>query len=132
MIFICGMHGMRGTSEVQKTEGYFSLNNFLHSDAPRTRRSKTPTTFYPLKKARNSRDSNYSFEFCLLHAAHTYKLFRATSHSTISMRRQREKIQRNNYHHGNCGPSLTGKTLSVSLIFTHKTHRNVKKSLSKK
>ena len=36
------------------------------------------------------------------------------------------KIQRNNYHHGNCGPSLTGKTSSVSLIFTHRTHRNVK------
>ena len=47
------MHGMRGMSEVQKTQGYFSLNDFLHSDAPRTRRSKTPTTFYPLKKARN-------------------------------------------------------------------------------
>ena len=28
------------------------------------------------------------------------------------------KIQRNNYHHGNGGPSLTGKTSSVPLIFT--------------
>ena len=36
------------------------------------------------------------------------------------------KIQWNNYHHENCGPSLTGKILSVSLIFTHQTHRNVK------
>ena len=36
------------------------------------------------------------------------------------------KIQRNNYRHGSCGPSLTGKTSSVSLIFTHGTHRNVK------
>ena len=36
------------------------------------------------------------------------------------------KIQRNNYHHGSCGSSLTGKTSSVSLIFTHRTHRNVK------
>ena len=51
---------------------------------------------------------------------------KATSHLTISMLGQREtgKIQRNNYHHGNCEPSLTDKTLSVSLIFTHGTHRN--------
>ena len=53
---------------------------------------------------------------------------RTTFHLTISMRGQRAtgKIQRNNYHHGNCGPSYTGKTSSVSLIFTHRTHRNVK------
>ena len=53
---------------------------------------------------------------------------KATSHSTISMREQRatSRIQRNNYHHGSCGPSLTDKTSSVSLIFTHRTHRNVK------
>ena len=33
----------------------------------------------------------------------------ATSHLTITMRGQREtcKNQRNNYHHGNRGPSLT-------------------------
>ena len=36
------------------------------------------------------------------------------------------KIQRNDYRHGSCGPTLTGKTSSVSLIFTHGTHRNVK------
>ena len=44
------------------------------------------------------------------------------------MRGQRAtgKIQRNNYHHGSCGPSLTGKTMSVFLIFTQGTHRNVK------
>ena len=56
------------------------------------------------------------------------QMVRATSHLTISMRRQREtgKIQRNNYQHGSCGPSLTGKTSSVSLIFTQGTHRNVK------
>ena len=35
-------------------------------------------------------------------------------------------IQRNNYHNGNYGSSLTGKTSSVSLIFTQKTHGNVK------
>ena len=54
---------------------------------------------------------------------------KATLHLTISMRGQRAmgKIQRNNYHYdGSCGPSLTGKTLSVSLIFTHGTHRNFK------
>ena len=47
---------------------------------------------------------------------------------TTSMPEQLEmgKIQRNNYHHGNCGPSLTGKTSSVSLIVTHPMHRNVK------
>ena len=52
----------------------------------------------------------------------------ATFHLTISMRGQRAtgKIQRNNYHHGNCGPSLTGKTMSVFLIFTQRTPRNVK------
>ena len=36
------------------------------------------------------------------------------------------KIQRNNYHHGSCGPSLTGKTMSVFFIFTQGKHRNVK------
>ena len=53
---------------------------------------------------------------------------KATFHLTISMRGQRAtgKIQRNNYLHGSCGPSLTGKTMSVLLIFTQGTHRNVK------
>ena len=54
--------------------------------------------------------------------------FKGTSQLTISMPGQREtgKIQRNNYHHWNCGPSLTAKTSSVSLIVTHPRHRNVK------
>ena len=53
---------------------------------------------------------------------------KATFHVTISMRGQRVtgKIQRNNYHHGSCGSSLTGKTMSVFLIFTQGTHRNVR------
>ena len=53
---------------------------------------------------------------------------KATFHLTTSMRDQRAtgKIQRNNYRHGSCGPSLTGERVSVSLIFTHETHRNVK------
>ena len=43
------------------------------------------------------------------------------------MRGQREagKIQRNNYHHGNCRPSLTGETSSVSLIFTHQSTKRI-------
>ena len=49
-------------------------------------------------------------------------------HLTISVRGKRAtgKIQRNNYHHGSCGPSLTGNTSSVSVIVTRRTHRNVK------
>ena len=36
-------------------------------------------------------------------------------------------VQRTKFnHHGSCGPSLTGKTMSVFLIFTQGTHRNVK------
>ena len=53
---------------------------------------------------------------------------KATFQLTISMRGERAtgKIQRNNYHHGNWGPSLPGKTMSVFVIFTQGTHRNVK------
>ena len=45
---------------------------------------------------------------------------KATFYLTVSMRGQcaTGKIQRNNYHHGSCGPSLTGKAMSVFLIFT--------------
>ena len=52
---------------------------------------------------------------------------KATFHLTISMCGQRAtgKIQKNNYHHGSCGPSSTGNTSLVSSIFTHGTHRNV-------
>ena len=57
-------------------------------------------------------------------------MLKVTFHLTISMCGQRatSKIQWNNYHHRSCGPSLTGKTSSVSLTFTHGTHRNVKNS----
>ena len=53
---------------------------------------------------------------------------KATFHLTISMHGQLPtgKIRRNNYHHTSCGPSLTGKTMSVFLIFTQGTRRNVK------
>ena len=40
--------------------------------------------------------------------------------------RSKGKIQRNNYHHGSYGTSLTGKTMSVFLIFTQGTHKIVK------
>ena len=54
--------------------------------------------------------------------------FKATFHLTISLRGQHAtgKMQRNNYHHGSCSPSLRCKTMSVFLIFTQGTHRNVK------
>ena len=53
---------------------------------------------------------------------------KTTFHLTISMRGQRAtgKSQRNNYHHGSCRPSLTGKTMSVFLMFTKGMHWNVK------
>ena len=67
---------------------------------------------------------------CLVGMLSAHRM-KATFHLTISMRGQRatRKIQKNNYHHGSCGPSLTGKTSSVSLIFAHGTHRNVKNRL---
>ena len=51
------------------------------------------------------------------------RIRKGTSHLTISMRGQREtgKIQRNNYHPGDCGQALT-----LYLIFTHQMDRNVK------
>ena len=53
---------------------------------------------------------------------------------TISMRGQRAtgKIQRNDYHHGSCGPFLKRKTMSVFLIFMHGTRLNVKNRCSPK
>ena len=43
---------------------------------------------------------------------------KATFQLTISLLGQRAtgKIQRNSYHHGSCGPTLTGKTSSVFLM----------------
>ena len=53
---------------------------------------------------------------------------KATFRLTISMHGERAtgKIQRNKYHHESCGPSLMGEASSVSLIFTHGTHQNIK------
>ena len=87
---------------------------------------------YPIKISKEKKEnnslllSNKSMSLKILH-------YRATFHLTISMRGQRAtgKIQRNNYHHGSCGPSLMGKASSVSLIFTHRTHRNVKNRWAK-
>ena len=63
--------------------------------------------------------------FCVRSRWPFYTSFKTAFHLTISMRGQRAtgKIQRNNYHHWNCGPSLTGKTMSVFLIFTQGTHQ---------
>ena len=51
---------------------------------------------------------------------------KATFHLTIPIRGQRAtgRIQRNSCHPGSSGPSLTGKTSSVSLIFTHRNVKN--------
>ena len=59
---------------------------------------------------------------------------KASFHLTISMRDQRAtgKIQRSNYRHGSCGPSLTGKTSSVSLILRACDASECQKSLSEK
>ena len=67
-------------------------------------------------------------EDCIVNEAFSGIIVKATFHLTIFMRGERAtgKIQRNNYHHGSCGPSLTCETSSVSLIFTHGMHRNVK------
>ena len=53
---------------------------------------------------------------------------KATFHLTISMHGQcaMGKIQRNNYHHRSCEPSLMDKTISVFLIFKQGMHQNVK------
>ena len=66
------------------------------------------------------------FEACISYVSITD--FKATFHLTTSMHGERAtgKIQKNNYHHWSCGPSVTCKTSSVSLIFAHGTHRNVK------
>ena len=55
-------------------------------------------------------------------------ILNATFHLTISMcgKCAMGKIQRNNYRHGSCGPSLTGKTISVFLIIMQGMHQNVK------
>ena len=72
----------------------------------------------------------YGVYILFYYKRHSYLrlLPKATFHLTISMRAQRAtgKIQRNNYHHWDCGPSLTSKTMSVFLIFTQGTHRNAK------
>ena len=76
----------------------------------------------------NERPSGDSIPVSLVQESNALTV-EATSRLTISMRGQRatSKIQKNNYyHHGDCGPSLTGKTSTVYLIFTHLTYRNVK------
>ena len=50
------------------------------------------------------------------------------------MRGQRatDKIQRNNYYHGSCGPSLTGKTMSAVFDFRARDPSEYQRSLSEK
>ena len=57
---------------------------------------------------------------------------RPLSLSTISMRGERAtgEIQRNNYHHGSCGPSLTGKTVSVVFDLHARDASECQKSLT--
>ena len=73
---------------------------------------------------------NLAEEYFSMHLYAQGSPLKAISHLTISMHGQHEmgKIQRNNYHHGNCRPSSSsmGKTSSMSLIFTYQMHRNVK------
>ena len=72
---------------------------------------------------------NHTIKKCLSYDAFFFYFFfiflKATFHLTISMCGQSEtgKIQRNNCYHGSCGPSLTGKKMSVVLIFKQGTHR---------
>ena len=66
---------------------------------------------------------------------HQEHWLKATFHLMISMCRQcaTGKIQKKDYHHGSCGPSLMGKTMSVFLIDLHTRDASVcQKSLSKK
>ena len=78
-----------------------------------------------LRKTNEESEQNFGRSVRICKGSFSLK---ATFHLTISMRGQRAtgKIQRNNFHHGSCGPSLTGKMMSVFLIFTQGTHRNVK------
>ena len=68
------------------------------------------------------------------HSAQWKMTSKATFHLTISMCGQRAtgKIQRNNYHHGNCGPSSTGKTMSDFFDLHARDALECQKSLSEK
>ena len=105
-------HDIYQKTQQNKTPNRTLIEHYQLVDKESTMNPFFPTRFLPKTLSRKR-------DLCLV---------RATFHLTISMRGQRAtgKIQRNNYHHGNCGPSLTDKTSSVSLIFTHRTHRNIK------
>ena len=61
-------------SEHEETEMlavlHMQMSSVLNQVLAHLSENKKMTSFYPLKKACNSRYSNYSFEFCPLHAAH--------------------------------------------------------------
>ena len=102
--------GEIGIQFLTNRKGYFSLSDVL-----------------PEKDGAVACIGNYSFEFCHENRQVRSSL-KATFHLTVSIRGQRAtgKIQSNNYHHGSSGSLSTGKTMSVFLIFTQGTHRNVK------
>ena len=105
---------MRG----QSVTGKIQRNNYHHGSCGPSLTGKTMSVFLIFKHRTHRNVKNSEVRSSL----------KATFHLTISMRvlRATGKIQRNNYHHGSCEPSLTCKTSSVSLIFTQGTHRNVK------
>ena len=138
---LCKEKSSRITSKNQKGCNFTGmltnlfLEGKLHPGKKRTLNTRTPATvidvvFFSLRlNLCVCKVGHFSIFSVIIEAAiRTMFCVKATFHLTISMRGQRAtgKIQRNNYHHGICGPSLTGKTMSVLLIFTQGTHRNVK------
>ena len=103
----------------QREMGKIQRNNYHHGNCGPSVTGKTSSVslIFTHRTDRNAKNRQVISSLCL-----------ATFHLTISMCVQLAtgKVQRDNYHHGSRGPSLTSKTSSVSLIFTHGTHRNVK------
>ena len=89
---------------LQSCKGYFSLNGFDAWDVERAKFKGIITMQVVF--------AGETLSVPLIIPMHAQKNHRAkaTFHLTISMRGQRAtgKIQRNNYHHGSCGLSLTG------------------------
>ena len=67
-------------------------------------------------------------------SCHGQTLIKATFYLTICVRGKRAtgKIQRNNYRHGSCGPSSTGKTMSVFFDLHARDASECQKSFSEK
>ena len=122
-------HWMIFTSNVWKIRGLLSGDNVQLA------LSHWKTRWYPQSREGDVSTRHVHYprkvptikKFAVPWDTNPYTTVKATFHLTISVRGQRAtgKLQRNNYHHGSCGRSLTGKTMSVFLIFTQGTHRNV-------